>query len=1026
MDIVKGTQVRVIATGEICVISEIIERRGQYLYKVFKDGKTSTMQAKYFELFVDEESQLKQELLESRFGNKNDYEIFQTWTRLKKPYEGNLYSYLNSKTVFNPFQFRPLMKFLHGQSMERLFIADEVGVGKTIESGIIITELLARNRIHPKQPVIVVCPSILGPKWQKEMSERFNLRFELHNKDSFKILLENIRTNQLQPHQMFHIVSMQMMRGEDILQLLEELNNEQEKAVWSLSIIDEAHHMRNSGTMSNRLGHLTSDQSEMQIMLSATPLNLKDEDLFQLMHILNPYLYPDIHAFTALIEPIKNLNRFIQKLFQNNPSTFNKLQKELEQINRMLKGLLLQQRTIIELHNKLSEIIPFTAKELAQYERILKVFNPLEASFTRTLKKEAFEQVVVRDAVKVPVYFTEEEKGIYDDIIEFAIEQFEFYSGTMAGRGFVTNLPRRMASSCLPVMVEYLNKSLIPKMIMEENMEDIEDDSVITYEVLPAELMKRSKDIIRKINNLTYDSKYNELLKTITYLFEALENKQIIIFSFFTRTVAYLKNKLEADGYSVGVITGKTPTTTSGDKASRYDIIDDFKNKKFDILLASDVGGEGLDFQFCQSILNYDLPYNPMKVEQRIGRIDRFGQKAEKIFVANMYLADTVDERIYELLYERVNLIHDSIGMFEPIIGKEIEALQNNMISGELSELQQEEKLKTLMLSIEKTKLEQEQFDHQRKELYGDDAFNSIISGITKKNDFLTPQDAAKITAYYFELKKIPFEYIEENKMKVVMNDSIIKELSTFLRKPGNEGSQQELNKIINNKKHIFQFNGSQYDESKETFIPITGYWIRFVLSELESEKSLYQIFKFALNAKDVNLPPGSYSIPIFNVEVSGMQESNHLGFVPVVGETGIAVDVNYLEFGKNLSAANEIESIGYDLIMHDEAIEEAEFAIEGFMENYIIEIQFEQNILVETRVLAIEQGSAAKVKKTRQILNDYLVNKSDERYIRMLEKKIENEENRAKEKVRALKANQQLAHASKLIGLIEVFLRGE
>src|SRR5690606_36507881 len=115
--------------------------------------------------------------------------------------------------------------------------------------------------------------NILGPKWQKEMRDRFNLTFQLHNKESFKLLLNNILTNQLQPHQMFHIVSMQMLRSEEMLEQLDELNSQQQEAVWSLAIIDEAHHMRNAGTNSNRLGHLVSTLSEMLIMLSATPLN---------------------------------------------------------------------------------------------------------------------------------------------------------------------------------------------------------------------------------------------------------------------------------------------------------------------------------------------------------------------------------------------------------------------------------------------------------------------------------------------------------------------------------------------------------------------------------------------------------------------------------------------------------------------------------------------------------------------------------------------------------------------------------
>lgn len=1023
-----GSQVRLITTQQIGVIVDIIERRGQYLYKVLVDGTIKTMQAKFFEFFINEESLIYKEIDEARYGNLRDYEVFQTWTRLKKPYEGNLYSYLNSKTVFNPFQFKPLLKFLQGQSMERLFIADEVGVGKTIESGIIITEMLARKKIRWQKPVIVICPNILGPKWQKEMRDRFNLTFQLQNKDTFKLLLKNIQTNQLQPHQMFHIVSMQMLRSEEMLLLLEELNSQQQEAIWSLAIIDEAHHMRNSGTNSNRLGHLISTLSETLIMLSATPLNLKDEDLFQLMHILNPYLYPDIQSFSALIEPVKILNRFIQDLLLNDVSQFSYMQLQMLEIDKKMNGLFMKHEQMQQLLHKLGGNIPFQPKEVAQFERILKLFNPLEASFTRTLKKEALEQVVVRDVVKVPIYFSKEENEIYDEIIEFATQQYQLKGGHPSAIGFVTNLPRRMATSCLPAMKEYLTKGFLTEIMnFDEPLEDLEDDSMFHYDILPQQLQIRSQEICEKINALTTDTKYDQLLITINRLFEVLENKQIIIFSFFTKTIAYLKKRLEADGFSVGVITGETPLVENRDHLGRYEIIENFKQKKFNILLASDVGGEGLDFQFCQSMLNYDLPYNPMKIEQRIGRIDRFGQQAEKVFVANMYLANTVDERIYELLYERVNLIHESIGMFEPIIGKEIEGLQQDLIKGSLTESQQQEKMKTLLLAVEKAKLEKEQFDLQRNDLYGDDSFNSIISGITKQNDFLSPRDAAKITAFYLEMNNIEFEWLDDERLKFTISPIILEQLTTFLRKPGNEGHQEEMALILKSKKLVFQFNGSKYNELLEVFIPITGFWIRFVLAELENRSALYRVFRFAVSSKEIGMGSGNYCMPIFNIEVSGVQELNHIGMVPVCEKTGIAVDVDYLEFSKQLSNVEEIDNFGLYFFTHDEAIAEGQFAIEEFMGNYLEEIQFEQTILIETRIQAIELGCKTRVNRLKQMINDYLVSgREDERYLRMLNGQIENEKNRANEKIVSLKGSQQIAYTTQLIGLIDLVVKGE
>jgi SNF2 family DNA or RNA helicase len=201
------------------------------------------------------------------------------------------------------------MKFLNSQSSERLLIADEVGVGKTIETRIILTELLARGRITRRNPVLIVCPNILGPKWVKEMKDRFNLNFFLHDGRSLRTALLNALNGRFADHEMFSIVSLQVLRSEEFFGMLEKLDEKRLDFLWSFIVVDEAHHMRNKETLSNRLGHLISSMADMMIMLSATPLNLRDSDLFHLMNILNPNLYPDIQSFEALIEPVKVINQ---------------------------------------------------------------------------------------------------------------------------------------------------------------------------------------------------------------------------------------------------------------------------------------------------------------------------------------------------------------------------------------------------------------------------------------------------------------------------------------------------------------------------------------------------------------------------------------------------------------------------------------------------------------------------------------------------------------------------------------------
>ncbi len=177
----KGDNVRIIISGKIGTVNEVLQRQNSTGYRVTIDGKTTTYQEKYLEPFKDEEQEIMDSLALQEFKGLADFHLFQTWFRLKRPVEGNFYSYLASRTIFNPYQFKPLCKLISPGSEDRLFIADEVGVGKTIETGIILTELISRGRLDRRSPILIVCPNSLGPKWVKEMRRRFGLVFHLHD-----------------------------------------------------------------------------------------------------------------------------------------------------------------------------------------------------------------------------------------------------------------------------------------------------------------------------------------------------------------------------------------------------------------------------------------------------------------------------------------------------------------------------------------------------------------------------------------------------------------------------------------------------------------------------------------------------------------------------------------------------------------------------------------------------------------------------------------------------------------------------
>jgi superfamily II DNA or RNA helicase len=1039
----KGDNIRIIASGKIGTVNEVLPRSNSVGYRVTIEGKTVTYPEKFLEAYIDKEQEIMDSLVLNDFGSFEDFLVFNTWIRLKKPFEGNYYSYLGSKTIFNPFQFKPLMKFLNYQSSERLMIADEVGVGKTIETGIILTELLARGRITRRKPVLIVCPNILGPKWVKEMKERFNLTFILHDSKSLRTALNNALNGRFADHEMFGVVSLQVLRSEEFLNSIELFDERKLEYLWSFVIVDEAHHMRNQRTMSNRLGHLLSSLSDMMIMLTATPLNLKDADLFHLMNILNPDMYTDIQSFEALIEPVKVLNHIKNALLQNKLEDYPTIHRLLDGLDTLSMGPILTNHAgIQELKKQLSVQRELTVEEVVKFERILSSLNPLENSFTRTLKKEAFQEQVIRDVVKIPVYLTEEERMFYKAVIQMSEELFLAKGGNPAALGFVTNMPRRMAASCIPAMKEYLQWSLRTNLyfgtdfveqedeeMQEDNLDHLGDDSNLGNAVLPPEIREKYQYLLKATGLIgEIDSKYQQFKEYLNKLLATLENPQVIVFSFFIRTLHYLKERLERDGYSVNIITGETPLIGHKMLPGRYDIIDQFKNKEFQILLSSDVGGEGLDYQFCQAMINYDLPYNPMKVEQRIGRIDRFGQKSDKVFVASMYLADTVDERIYELLYERIDLVHESIGMFEPILSKKLLDFQHDIISGNLSEEQVLNRSREIDLAIEKGKLQNSQFEAQRSEFLGEGEFRKLINGLEQGNDFLKPSDAAQLTEMFLKQNGASYKAINEESGSLKLTASLMKDLEVFSRIPGMEGSIFELDPLLTVADTInVIFNGSAAGDVNYHFLPPTGFWMKFILQKLEEKKHIFRVFTFSAPKHNSFLEVGQYIIPIFEIEVEGIKEEHHLAMVPIKMNDETVIECNYIQAARGFTGhlvQSEV-NLEYSQEEWETRIDNGRTQLESYMNQYVDNIRLENETIVSARILSLEKGSEARKNRLLQTIEDHRqrsgggLSESSKRYIYSVESRIENERRRTRDKIKTLKIKQEISFSLGLVGVM-------
>ena len=192
---------------------------------------------------------------------------------------------------------------------------------------------------------------------------------------------------------------------------------------------------------------------------------------------------------------------------------------------------------------------------------------------------------------------------------------------------------------------------------------------------LTTRLVERSTEFVDLDELIENDSKYNRLCDMLEAYFELHPKAKVIVFSTYRGTLAYLDQRLNEDGISTIVLQG-------GGTRTKDDIIKEFRSPQGpSVLLSSEVGGEGVDLQFSWVVVNYDLPWNPMRVEQRIGRVDRLGQESDKVLVWNLFYADTVDARIYQKLYDKLDLCRNALGDFEAILGEKVQELTRDLLT---------------------------------------------------------------------------------------------------------------------------------------------------------------------------------------------------------------------------------------------------------------------------------------------------------------------------------------------------------
>ena len=663
-------------------------------------------------------------LLTGAFGDKDDFLRLVTFHKLDTPLDNTLYSLQASRTAFYPHQYKPLLKFLDSPD-QRLLIADEVGLGKTIEAGLVLIEQRARRALRR---VLVVCPAALTLKWREEMWQRFDEEFNIIGAADFRGQLQRL-AQQGDLAEARDIISLQAVRNEAHLELMDVT-----PVPIDLLIVDEAHHLRNRDTLSHRTLRALVQGAHAVLFLTATPIQLGERNLFNLFQLLDDSEFDDFDVFQDRLranEPVVEAQRLARAI----PPPIDEIRNRVESLGMGGRETFFGGNPICERIRQELETPPDPDSAnghawAAALQHDLEELSLLSHVFSRTKKRDVFADATIRTARVISVALTLQEHEFYDAVTEFVRDSVPHGKGAI--QYFAIMGAQRQAASCMPAA----RNRFLQRATWE--IDDLADAEVHDLEEIAhsysVDIPQRVVDAARSLGKA--DTKYEELLGLLGRLDEEEPGRKIILFAYYRATLEYLKDRLDRDGISCELIHGGiTSNPRRPDRDERGKRMRRFRESPdVRLLLSSEVGSEGLDFQFCHIIINYDLPWNPMRVEQRIGRVDRLGQESDRILIFNFTLADTIEDRVLRRLYRRIGIFERTLGDLEAIIGEEIGRLTRDLLSRHLTPEEEGKRIEQAARAIENRrqaleKLEAESDRFVSRDGYFEDQLARIMHG---------------------------------------------------------------------------------------------------------------------------------------------------------------------------------------------------------------------------------------------------------------------------------------------------------
>jgi len=791
----------------------------------------------------------------AKFLGINELKRIISFMKIKGDLTNIYYSMHNSAADFMAHQFKPVMKFIESTT-GRLLIADEVGLGKTIEAMYIWEELIAREN---SQRLLIVCPAVLCEKWKNDMARFFSIDAQIVKCED---LLENLKAAAFDPYKKHFALIASLdgirykertnknnLKGKTKAALLDDFlkNLNINNPVLDLVVIDEAHYLRNSETAGFNTASKLRNVAKNLVLLSATPIQTSEENLFNLLRILDVDFFDNKETFSRLLDESKLYITISNLLRRKAPTAACLAVSSLAKNGPLYKN---NPQFIDDFEKNINVIIADDKRRNEYGEQFAqKVFY--SNYVTRTRKRDAFEKRPQRDPVVWYYSLNAKEMKLYKQVTEIlqdaSVGKSAFCKFQIIGR-------QRQMASCMPAAFEaWKNKTQDNEDY--ENWDDIEESDEESQNIDLTQILSNINMDPKVLEGM--DSKYSALLEKLKAFFKDNPEKKIILFSFYRNTVNYLKRRFDEDGIKACALMG-------GGTVDKYELLQQFRDDpSIRIMISTEVGSEGIDLQFCDTEINYDLPWNPMRIEQRIGRIDRIGQKSEKLSIINLSCQNTIEDRVLFKLYDRIEIFRHSIGDLEEILGNPALDIGDILLRKELSESAKESQAQAKIDVIYQKQMQQEKIEENADNFlaYRDFILNNIEKA-DKSERYIRPVDLQFYIKDYL-LNTWPGCVVEESEddpysMIVSLSVQAAYEFSKFLKKYGLTNSLS-----IPNQKTTCLFSASQKERiNSKPFEIVTCNHpiIRWITEERENAPlSNYGCSAVVYNDKDNNYPKGLF-----------------------------------------------------------------------------------------------------------------------------------------------------------------------